>query len=61
MYYLTNISIQQIICGKQIRVQFETTGEHPGMTVQEYEKRTTHSVLTVDTGWALLIPQVPKY
>jgi len=54
MYYLTNINVQQIICGEQITVQFETTGEHPGMTVQEYERRTTHSVLRVDAGWALL-------
>lgn len=54
MYYLTNISVQQIICGDQITVQFKKTGEHPGMTVQEYERRTTHSVLRVDAGWALL-------
>lgn len=54
MHYLTNISVQQIICGDQITVQFETTGEHPGMSVQEYERRTTHSVLRVDAGWALL-------
>ena len=57
MYYLTNINVQQIICGDQITVQFETTGEHPGVSVQEYERRTTHSVLRVDAGglgWALL-------